>query len=220
MEPSKNGLWTFYTWAEWEVLANQTELTPFLITFKRDIRKVTCKKDKQPEYPIHKITIIECPTCEKMVEENQDHYCPPARETDPIILTNKPWWDTTHLGSQIPSNIIEEWYPEFQDGYEIPPQQEAPTSQVYQQGPQSPVESEGNNEESKWDSKMDDYDDEAREYYQEHRANYRDPQMKQRFRRVTRWREHRAERLNRRMGTKIIAPWHITQKLTKRFVRF
>ena len=91
MKPSKNRSWTFYTWAEWEVLANQAELTPSLITFKKDIRRVTCKKGKQSEYPIHKITIIECLTCEKMVEENQDHYCLPARETDLTILTNKLW---------------------------------------------------------------------------------------------------------------------------------
>ena len=36
---------------------------------------------------------------------------------------------------------------------------------------------------------MNDYDKESREYYQEHRANYEDPQMKQRFRRGTKWRE-------------------------------
>ncbi len=65
MEPSKNGPQTFYIWAEWEVLANQVELTPFLITFKKDIRRVTCKKGKQPEHPIHKITIIEYPICGK-----------------------------------------------------------------------------------------------------------------------------------------------------------
>ena len=112
-----------------------------------------------------------------MVEENQDHYCPSAREMDLTILTNKPWWDTTHSGPQIPSEVTEEWYPEFQDGYEILSQQEAPISQAYQQGSQSPVESE-DLEESKWDSKMDDYDEEFREYYQEHRANYGDPQMK------------------------------------------
>ncbi len=52
---------------------------------------------------------------------------------------------------------------------------------------------------------MDDYDEESREYYQEHRANYGDLQMKQRFRRVMRWREHRAERLDRRIGTKNMA---------------
>ena len=69
-----------------------------------------------------------------MVKENQDHYCPPARETDLIILINKPWWDNTHSGPQTSSGITEEWYPEFQDGYETPLQQEAPTSQKYQQG--------------------------------------------------------------------------------------
>src|SRR6266511_3562770 len=201
MEPSKNRPWTFYTWAEWEVLANKAELIPSLITFRRDIRRVTSKKGKQSEHPIHRITIIECPTCRKMVEENQDHYCPLMRETDPTILMNKPWWDTTHSGSQPPSELTEEWYPEFQDGYETPPQQEAPTSQSYQQGPQSSAETENDNEEAEWDSKMDDYDEESKEYYQEHRANYGDPQMKQKFRRVTRWRKHRVERLDRRMGT-------------------
>ncbi len=82
--------------------------------------------------------------------------------------------------------MIEEWYPKFQDGYETPSQQETLTLQAYQQGSQSPVESENDNEESKWDSKMDDYDEESKEYYQEHRANYGDLQMKQRIRRVTR----------------------------------
>ncbi len=210
MEPSKNGPWTFYTWVEWEVLANQTELTPSLITFKRNIKRVTCKKGKQSEHPIHKITIIEYPTYEKMVEESKDYYCLPAKEIDLTILTNKPWWDTTHSGPQTPIELTEEQYLEFQDRYETPPQQEVLISQSYQQGSQSPVESENENEESKWDSKMDDYDEESKEYYQKHRANYGDPQMKQRFRKVTRWREHRAERLDRRMGTENTAPWHIT----------
>ncbi len=110
-----------------------------------------------------------------MMKENKDHYCPPAKETDPAILTNKPWWDTTHLGLQTPSELTEEWYLEFQDGYETPPQQEVSTSQAYQQGSQLPVESENDNEESKWDSKMDDYDEESKEYYQKHRVNYGDP---------------------------------------------
>ncbi len=81
--------------------------------FKRDIRRVIYKKGKQPEHPIHKITIIECLICGKIVKENQDHYCPSTRETDPTILTDKSWWNTTHLGSQIPSDLTEEWYPEF-----------------------------------------------------------------------------------------------------------
>src|SRR6266540_496642 len=108
MKPSKNRPWTFYTWAEWEVLANQAEVTSTLITFKKDIRRVTCKKGKQPEHPIHKITIIECLTCEKMVEENQDHYCPLTRETDLTILINKLWWDTTHSGPQTLLEVTEE----------------------------------------------------------------------------------------------------------------
>ncbi len=66
-------------------------INPSLITFKRDIRRIICKKGKQPKYPIHKITIIECPTCEKMVKESENHYCLPAREMDPIIFVDKPW---------------------------------------------------------------------------------------------------------------------------------
>src|SRR6266498_1795560 len=46
IEPSKNRPWTFYTWAEWKALTNQAELTLSLIIFKRDIRRVTCKKGK------------------------------------------------------------------------------------------------------------------------------------------------------------------------------
>ncbi len=141
------------------------------------------KKDKQPEHSIHKIIIIECPTYEKMVKENKDHYCPPTRETDPTILTNKLWWNTAHLGLQTLSEITEEQYPEFQDRYETPIEQEASISQMYQQGLQSLVKSENdNNEETKQDSKMEDWDRESREYYQEHRENYGDPQMKRRFR--------------------------------------
>ena len=47
---------------------------------------------------MHKIIIIECSKCEKMVKENWDHYCSPVRETDLTILTDKPWWDTIHSG--------------------------------------------------------------------------------------------------------------------------
>ena len=67
---------------------------------------------------------------------------------------------------------------------------------------------------------MDNYDEESKEYYQKYRANYEDPQMKQKFRRVTRWKEHRTEHLDRRIGIENTALWHITQKSTKRFVRF
>ena len=48
------------------------------------------------------------------------------------------------------------------------------------------MKAENINEESKWDLKMDDYDEESKEYYQKHKANYEDLQMKQRFRRITR----------------------------------
>src|SRR6266542_913337 len=91
-EPEKNDPWTFYTWAEWNEMAEQEELTPSLITFNRKIRAETSTKGKQPKYEekIHKITIIECPTCGKMVEKEDDHYCPPMRETDPSILVNTP----------------------------------------------------------------------------------------------------------------------------------
>ncbi len=90
IESNKNRPWTFYTWVEQEVLTNQTELTPSFITFKRNIRRVICKKGKQSEHPIHKITIIEYPICEKMMKENQDHYYSPSRETDLTIFVDKP----------------------------------------------------------------------------------------------------------------------------------
>ena len=67
---------------------------------------------------------------------------------------------------------------------------------------------------------MDDQDKESREYYQECKMNYRDLQMKQRFKRITRQREYRAECLDRRMRIENTTPWHIIQKLAKRFMRF
>jgi len=89
------GLWVFYTWAEWDEMVEQEELILLLITFRRKIRAEISLKGKQPKYEeeIYRITIIECPTCRKMVEENDDHYCPPMRETDPSILVDTPWWE-------------------------------------------------------------------------------------------------------------------------------
>ncbi len=40
------GPWTFYTWAEWNEMAEQEELTPLLITFSRKIRAETSLKGK------------------------------------------------------------------------------------------------------------------------------------------------------------------------------
>ncbi len=48
-----------------------------------------------------------------MVKESEDHYCSPVKEMDSTILINKLWWDTIHLGSQIPLELTEEWYSEF-----------------------------------------------------------------------------------------------------------
>ncbi len=207
MEFNKNRLQTFYTQAEQEVLANQAELTLSLIKFKRDIRRVICKKGKQSEYSIYKIIIIECLTCGKMVKGKDDHYYLLARETDPTILTDKPWQDTIYSGPQTLSELTKEQYLEFQDGYETLTKQEAPISQAYQQGLQLSIESENNdNEELKQDLKMDDQDEKSREYYQKHRADYKDLQAKQKFRRIIRWREYKAERLNRRKRTKNTAP--------------
>ncbi len=92
-ESEKIGPWVFYTWAEWDEIAEQEELIPSLITFRRKIRAETSSKRKQSKYEeeIHRITIIECPICGKMVEENDDHYCPPMRETDSSILVDTLW---------------------------------------------------------------------------------------------------------------------------------
>ena len=35
-----------------------------------------------------------------MVEENNDHYYPSVRKTNPIILTDISWWDITYSGLQ------------------------------------------------------------------------------------------------------------------------
>jgi len=59
--------------------------------FKRNIRRITCKKGKQSEHPIHKITIIKYPICGKMVEKSKDHYCLLAKEMDLTMLVNKLW---------------------------------------------------------------------------------------------------------------------------------
>jgi len=84
--------WTFYTWAEWNEMAEQKELTPSLITFSRKIRAEMSPKGKQPKYKekIYRIIIVECSTCEKMIEKDDDHYCPPMRETDSSILVDTP----------------------------------------------------------------------------------------------------------------------------------
>ncbi len=51
-------------------------------------------------------------------------------------------------------------------------------------------------------------------------TNLNEAIIKQKFRRITRWREYRAECLDRRMEIEYTALWYIIQKLTKRFVRF
>ena len=82
------------------------------------------------------------------------------------------------------------------------------------------MKSENDNEESKWDSKINNWDKESREYYQEYKANYGDLQMKQRFRKVIRWRKYKVEYLDRRMETENTLLWHITQKSARKFVKF
>jgi len=76
-------------------MVEQEELTLSLITFNKKIRAEISPKGKQPKYEekIHRIMIVECPTCGKMVEKDDDHYCLPMRETDPSILVDTPWWE-------------------------------------------------------------------------------------------------------------------------------
>ena len=66
-----------------------------------------------------------------MVKESENHYYPLAKEMDLTILVDKLWWDITHSESQILSELTEEWYSEFQDGYEIPIEQEVPIALTY-----------------------------------------------------------------------------------------
>ncbi len=63
------------------------------------------------------------------------------------------------------------------------------------------MELENDNEELKWDLKINDWNKKFREYYQKHRANYKDLQMKQKFKKVIRWREYRTKCLDRRIET-------------------
>ncbi len=44
--------------------------------------------------------------------------------------------------------------------------------------------------------------------------------MKQKFRRVIRWKEHKAKCFDKRIRTENTASWHIIQKSAKRFVKF
>ena len=46
MEPEKNGSWVLYKWEEWDMLANQKELTLSLITYKREIWNAASLKGK------------------------------------------------------------------------------------------------------------------------------------------------------------------------------
>ncbi len=79
MELEKNRPWVLYKWEEWDILVDQKELTPSLITFKREIRNAALPKGKMPQHEekIHKIVIEECPTCGKMIEKGDNHYCLP-----------------------------------------------------------------------------------------------------------------------------------------------
>ena len=93
-------------------MAEQKELTPLLITFSRKIRAEISPKRKQLKYEekIHKITIVECPTCGKMVEKDDNHYCSPMRETDPSILVDTPQWEIKEDGA---FTANESWQDEY-----------------------------------------------------------------------------------------------------------
>jgi len=43
-----------------------------------------------------------------MIEENDNYYYLLAKEIDTTILTEKLWWDITHLGSQTLLDLTEE----------------------------------------------------------------------------------------------------------------
>jgi len=42
-----------------------------------------------------------------MVEKDDDHYCPPMRETDPSILVDTSWWEIKEDGA---STANESWW--------------------------------------------------------------------------------------------------------------
>ncbi len=74
------------------MLADQKELTPSLITFKRKIRNAALSKSKmlQHEEKIYKIVIEECSIYGKMIKKEDDHYCSlQKKKVDSTILINK-----------------------------------------------------------------------------------------------------------------------------------
>ncbi len=48
--------------------------------------------------------------CGKMVEQDDDHYCPPMRETDPSILVDTPQWE---MKEDSASTANESWWDEY-----------------------------------------------------------------------------------------------------------
>ncbi len=63
----------------------------FLIEFKREIKRIICKKKKQPvqKISIHRIMIIKYLIYSKIIEKNDDHYCLLVKEINSTILVNK-----------------------------------------------------------------------------------------------------------------------------------
>src|SRR6266542_3383585 len=112
-------------------MTKKEELTPSLITFSRKIRAETSSKGKQPKYEekIYRITIVECPTCGKMVEKDDDHYCPLMRETDPSILVDMSWWE---IKEDTASTANESWWDAYVQMLDpTPPRASSPSLSKY-----------------------------------------------------------------------------------------
>ncbi len=226
-------------------MAEQEELTPSLITFSRKIRAETSPKGKQPKHEekIHRITIVECPTCGKMVEKDDDHYCPPMRETDPSILVDTPWWE---IKEDTASTANESWWDAYvQMLNEEPPRAPSPSlseyirrhEQAWKQGYEDesniwgynsyytePLKEDPTYNNYAWESMEDNWDEESSQHYKESRqpdeSNH--PEMRRRITRVINWRRFRAERLDRRLSTDRShpKPWNITHESQKKTVKF
>ncbi len=64
-----------------------------------------------------------------MVEKDDDHYCPPMKETDPSILVDTPWWEIKEDGASIENKSW--WDAYVQMPNEEPPRASSPSLSKY-----------------------------------------------------------------------------------------
>ncbi len=180
-----------------------------------------------------------------MVEQDDDHYCPPMREIDSSILIDTSWWEIQEDGTFTEN---ESWWDEYvQMPNSEPPRASLPSiSEYIRRNRQAwkqeyEGEAEGNTwrynsyytrplkddqtyNNYAWESMKDNWNEESSQYYKEssQSGGINHPEMRRRTTQVTNWRRFRAERLDRRLSTdrSRLAPWNITHESRKKTVKF